>query len=252
MVVPDMQRERLAVLIVLVSLVSMALVGVAVVSPIGAESPDDGADRTISVNAVGGADATPDRAVIRLSATAEGDDPADVRDQLATDADALRVNLEDAGLTDEDYETTEYRIGSPRRPPREERAVPDYRGVHGFEVTLEDPDRVGEIIDAAADATVEVGNVEFTLSEAVREDLRSEAITNAMTDARMQADTIAASGDLHVTSVAHVDATQRRFTPVRYEMDAAASVAPETGTRIDIGDVAVEYAVEVTYKANAG
>ena len=42
-----MQRQGLAVLIVLISLLAMALVGVAVVSPIGAESPEDAADRTV-------------------------------------------------------------------------------------------------------------------------------------------------------------------------------------------------------------
>ncbi|MFO7927382.1 MAG: SIMPL domain-containing protein [Halobacteriota archaeon] len=246
-----MQRDRLAVLIIVTSLVAMALVGVAVVSPIGAQSPDDAADRTISVDAVGGADAPPDRAVVRVAAVAEGDDPAAVRDDLADQADALRSNLDDAGVSEDDYETTEYRIRG--EPPRsqEEREVPEYRGVHAFEVTLDDPDRVGAVIDAAADADAEVQNVEFTLSEATRTELREEAIANAMDDARMQADAIARNGELHVTSVANVDATQRNFTPVRYEMAAGDGATNEPTTSVDLGDVSVEYAVEVTYNATA-
>ena len=61
-----MRREGLAVLIILVSLLAMTLVGVAVVSPIGAQSPDDAADRTVSVDATGSASAAPDRAVVRV------------------------------------------------------------------------------------------------------------------------------------------------------------------------------------------
>lgn len=247
-----MQRKGLAVLIVLVSLLAMTLVGVAVVSPIGAQSPDDAADRTVSVDATGGADAPPDRAVVRVSAVAEGDNPATVRDDLETDTDALRANFAETGLTDDDYETTEYRVRSSRPSPREEDA-PAYRGTHAFEVTLDDPDRVGAVIDATADADAEVGNIEFTLSEAVRTELREEAIANAMADARMQADAIARNGDLHVTSVASVDATQRSFSPVRYEADVAeAPPADGAGTSVDTGDVSVEYAVEVTYNATAG
>jgi uncharacterized protein YggE len=248
-----MQRNKLAILVVLVSLAAMTLLGVAVVSPTGAQSPDDTADRTISVDATGGADAAPDRAIVHVSATAEGDDPGAVRDELAADADALRSNLEEAGVTDENYETTGYRIGEPRRPPREGSEPAGYEGVHTFEVTLDDPDDVGSVIDAAADANAEVDHVEFTLSEVVRTDLREEAIANAMDDARAQADAIATNGDLHVTSVASVDATQQRFSSVHY--DAAPMATPtggSAGTSVETGDVSVEYAVRVTYNATAG
>lgn len=246
-----MQRDRLAVLIILVSILAMTLVGVAVVSPIGAQSPDNAADRTISVDAVGGADAPPDRAVVRVAAVAEGDDPGAVRDDLESTADALRSNLDEAGVSDDAYETTDYRIDSYRPRPQDGRDVPEYRGVHAFEVTLDDPARVGAVIDAAADADAEVQNVEFTLSEATRTELREEAIANAMGDARTQADAIAKNGELHVTSIATVDATQRNFTPVRYEMAAGDGAAGQS-TSVDLGDVSVEYAVKVTYNATTG
>jgi len=248
-----MQRTAIAVLIVLVSLLAMTLVGVAVVSPIGAQSPGDAADRTVSVGATGGADAPPDRAVVRVRAVTEGEDPDAVRRELAADADALRTNLDGIGLTDDDYETTHYRVRSSRVPSREEGEVSAYRGVHGFEVTLDEPDRVGDVIDATADADVEVEGVEFTLSKAVRTDLREEAIANAMSDARMQADAIARNGDLHVASVASVDATQRNVRPVRYEGAAMATPEAESAdTSVETGDVSVEYAVEVTYNATGG
>ncbi len=247
-----MQRERLAVLIITVSLVAMALVGVAVVSPIGADAPADSADRTISVNAVGAADAPPDQATIRVAATATGDDPAAIRDDLATDADALRDALESIGLTDEDYETTDYRITEERRAPEDDRREPTYRGVHAVEVTLDDPDRTGAVIDAAADSDAEIGNVEFTLSDDRRTELREEAIESAMNDARTQADAIANNGELHVTGVQHVDATQRHYSPVRYEAAAGDGAGSAAGTTVDPGDVSVEYEVRVTYNATAG
>ena len=246
-----MQRERLAVLIITVSLVAMTLVGVAVVSPIGADAPSDSADRTIAVSAVGGANAPPDRATVRVAATATGDDPAAVRDELTADADALRDALESAGLTEDDYETTTYRIDENHRRPDERAEGPAYRGVHAFEVTLEDPDRSGAVIDAAADSDAEINDIRFTLSEERRTELRTEAIENAMADARTQADTIAEHGELHVTGVQRVDATQRNFRPVRYEA-AAGDGAGSPETAIETGDVSVEYQVSVTYNATAG
>jgi len=70
-----------------------------------------------------------------------------------------------------------------------------------------------------------------------------------MGDARSQADTIAANGDLAVTSVASVDATQRNFRPVRHELEAADAAGSTTA--VETGDVSVEYAVTVEYNANA-
>lgn len=247
-----MQRDTLSILIVTASLLAMALVGAAVVSPIGADDPASDADRTITVDASGGADTEPDRGVVNTAAVAEGDDPAAVRDELTERADALRTNLEAAGLTDDDYETTEYRIREPRRPPREEGTdEPDYRGVHSFEVNLDDPDRIGAVIDAAADADAEVGDIEFTLSETVRDELREDAIDNAMDDARVQADSIADNGALQVTGVAHVDATQRSFSTVSYEVAATPAPEDDAATDVDTGDVSVTYDVEVTYNATA-
>ena len=245
-----MQRERLAVLIIAVSLLAMTLVGVAVVSPIGAETSSDGADRTIAVSAVGGASASPDRATVRVAATATGDDPAAVRDELTADADTLRDALESVGITEDDYETTAYRIDERHRRPDEKRDAPAYRGVHAFEVTLEDPDRTGAVVDAAANSNAEINDIQFTLSEERRTELRQEAIGNAMADARTQADTIAENGDLRVTGVQRVDATQRNFRPVRYEATAGDGAgSPETA--IETGDVSVEYQVSVTYNATA-
>lgn len=214
----------------------------------GAQSTAQPADHTISVAATGNADASPDRAVVRVAATAEGNSSAEVRDALAAEAEALRAALDELGV---DYETIEYRINSVEereRPPRKEGSSAPYRGVHAYQVTLDDTNRTGAVIDAAADAGAEVSDVELTLSEEKRTELRKEAIRNAMNDARSQADTIAAAGDLQVTNVATVDASQGRYVPVRYEA-AAAGGGAAAETVVSEGEVSVTYRVQVTYNA---
>lgn len=241
-----MQRDRLPVLIVVTALLAVALVGAALVAPSDADDSAP-ADRSITVDATGDADAQPNQAIVRIAATAEGDDPAAVRDSLSEQAAAIRENLAAANVSSDAYETTEYRIREPRRHP-EERDGPAYKGVHTFEVTLADPDRTGAVIDAATDANAEVGSVRFTLSEERRSELREEAITNAMDDARTQTEAIADSGGLQVTDVATVDASQRHYRPVEYEAAAARS-ADASGTMVDTGSVSVGYRVQVTYNA---
>lgn len=248
-----MQRDALPVLVVVVALLGATLAGAALVTATNGDAPaDDPTNRAITVDATGEANAPPDQAVIRVAATAEGDNASAVRESLAADAETLREELAAAGINESSYETTDYHIRERHRPPREgeEREVPTYRGVHAFKVTVDDPERAGDVIDAATAADAEIGTVQFTLSQDTRDDLRADAIDNAMADARTQADAIAANGGLQVTNVATVDASQQRYRPVSY--DGAAAVAERSAgadTQLDTGEVSVAYRVRVTYNA---
>ena len=238
-----MKRDKLPILVVVVALLAAALTGAALVAPSGAQDPDASADRTVAVDATGEADAAPDRAVVRVAVTAEGDDPGVVRDNLTRGADALREEFEAASISTDQYETDEYRIDERRDE------FPPYRGTHRFVVRLDDPGRAGDVIDAAANVSAEVQTVRFTLSEDRRTDLRERAIEDAMTDARSQADTVAANGGLQVTSVVAVDASQQRYRPVEYEAAAPLTASDGGSTSVETGDVSVRYQVRVTYNA---
>ena len=238
-----MKRDRLPILVVVVALLGATLAGAALVAPTGAQDADANADRTIAVEATGTADAAPDRAVVRVAVTAEGDDPGVVRDNLTRGADALRGEFEAAGIDTDQYETDEYRIDERRD------GFPPYRGTHSFAVRLDDPQRAGDVIDAAANVGAEVQTVRFTLSDDRRTDLRERAIEDAMGDARSQADTVATNGGLQVTSVVAVDASQQRYRPVAYDTAAPRTTASDGSTSVETGDVSVRYQVRVTYNA---
>lgn len=246
-----MERTHLTILGIGLTVLVVGLVGAMALSgAVGADSPQDNStaesdlDQYISVNAVGEAEAEPDKATISVAVTAQGDDPRQIRDELATGAEELQRALDEAGV---EYETTEYSINQPRH--HRESPEHDYEGVHAFTVTLEDPDRVGEIIDAVAGTGAEVGNIQLTLSDEKRNQLRDEAIQNAMDDARQQAETIATAGSLEVTGVISVDATQHHFSPVAYDA-AATEDAGAPPTDIRTGDVTVTYNVDVKFEAN--
>ncbi|SEM99768.1 hypothetical protein SAMN05216388_1001113 [Halorientalis persicus] len=212
----------------------------------------DTSSQTVTVAGDGSASAQPDQAVLRLAVTVEGDDPSAIRSQLASGTSDLRSALSDANVATEDIETVGYSIEEPpRRVPPGERAEsePELRGVHTFEVTLDDTDRAGTVVDAAADAGAEVQSVRFTLAEDTREDLRNQALENAMANARGQADTLASAGGLSVTGVARIDATNTNYRPVAYE-DTARQAASGV-TTIETGDVSVETSVRVVYNASS-
>jgi len=237
-----MQQKSQAVIAIAVVVLTAA--AVVAVGGVGAQSPAEApGEQSISVSATGSAEASPDQAIVRVTVTAEGDDPASVRDEIATGVADLRGALDELGV---EYETVRYEIDQHHDD------TPQYRGDHAIRVTVDDTDAVGEVVDAAADSDAEVDTVRFTLSDERRAELRDRAIEDAMSDARAQATQIAAAGDLTVTTVDSVQTSQRRYTPVRYGARAggdAASATPETA--LEGGAVSVTYGVQVTYNATA-
>jgi uncharacterized protein YggE len=247
-----MTRKSHAVLGLTVLLVVVAA-GIVGLGAAGAQSAGETpGEQTITVSATGSAGASPNQAVVRVSVTAAANDSATVRDDLAAGAETLRTAFDDLGV---DYETARYTIEEQAEPrdPREPGGTPgasspDYRGIHSFEITLDDTGRVGAVIDATADAGAEVNDVTFTLSDQRRTELRDQAIETAMSDARTQATTLATAGNLTVTNVATIEASQYHYSPVRYE-DAAGGDAGNAATVVDGGEVSVTYDVRVTYNA---
>lgn len=252
---------RTASAVALVALVSLALAGATVGVGTGAMALQEdnrtqtaaGADRSITVTGRASAEGPPDEAVVTVAAVAEGEDPAAVRGALATNADALRQSLRDAGIADEQVATVEFRIDEPHRPPDEPHRPPDgrdadYRGVHAFRLTVDDVARAGAVVDAAADAGAEVRYVVFGLSDERRAELRDRALADAMDDARRQADTLAAAGGLEAAEVRRVDASDGRFDPV-YGDGRLAEEAGGGETVFSPDDVTVHVDLRATYDA---
>jgi len=249
------RNYRLPLIAVATLLVAVLAAGVVGLGVVGADEPTDrtdtqplpaegeSPDRTIAVSATGTASVAPDEAVVRVTVTAEGAETDTVRDELAANSTDLESRLEELGV---EYRTTRYEIETQRAP--RDRDVPDAVGRHSYEVTVDDPDRVGDVIDAAATAGAEVDGIDLTLSEATREQLRETAIERAMGDARTQAETIAETANLTLGDPVSVDATRSRFSPVRLQADFAAEAGDAAPTEIATGDVSVTYGVEVVYR----
>jgi hypothetical protein len=167
-------------------------------------TPASETDSTIHVAGSGSADAEPNQAVVRVAVEAVGADAATARRRLAANTSRMRTALDDIGIGDDRTTTERYDIYQDRRPPREDGADPrvQYRASHDFEITVTDPDRVGEVIDTAVrNGATEVADVSFTLSTERRRTLERRARSAAMADARPKARALATDANLTVTGV---------------------------------------------------
>ncbi|MFQ3293430.1 MAG: hypothetical protein ACI9PP_000994 [Halobacteriales archaeon] len=240
--------------------VAVALVGAGVVAAdlgaddtqpsVSASEQTDVPTRTVEVSATGSTETQPDKAVVRVSIETTADDPTAARDRVAANVSRMQDALVDAGLEESQIRTTDFDLRERReRPPRESEEAPEteYWASHQFVIEVNDVDRVGEIVDVGIDnGATNVDDVRFTVSDETRQELRTEALETAMSDARQQADTIASSADLEISGVVSASTTDVHVPTRRATMEAAADGG---GTNFNSGPVSVTATVSVTYNA---
>lgn len=210
-------------------------------------APEDPAEREIEVSARGEVETEPDQATLSVGVEATGDSADEVESDLAEQADDLRDAFGDLGLSEDDVESGRYDV-------RPERNGNRYRGSHRFQLTLQDPDRVGEVIDAVTAAGADdVGRINFGLTDETRAALRDSALEEALENADDEARAIAADRNVTITGTKSVSTRNVDVVPVRAEYDATtAEVADDDAdasprTEIDSGPVTVTASVDVVY-----
>jgi uncharacterized protein YggE len=134
----------------------------------------------------------------------------------------------------------------------EEPTITGYSAVNVVQVTLDDLAKIGTVIDSATLAGANhVQGIQFTLRD--QDAVRAEALRQAATRARAEADVLAAALALKVVRVLSVEENSPRMVPVRAYMGAprttaitAATTPVEAGTLDVTADVMLTVEVSPT------
>lgn len=212
------------------------------------------ADRTVKVAASGQVQTAPDRAVIRVAVTARADSIETVRQQLAENASQLRTALREAGLNSDQITSARYDIGRNHR--HEERpSEPKFQGQHSFVVTVNETSRAGEIVVTAVEnGATRIENVQFTITQDTRRNLREQALSKAIENAQGKA-AVAANGTglklAGVHTVVTVDVSTQPVRQTKVEYAATSAGGGDTATSFEGGTVTVTTDVVVVYNATS-
>lgn len=211
--------------------------------------------RTVAVAASGHIQTAPDRAVVEVAVTARADSVEAVRRQLAENASRMRTALLEEGLDADQITSARFDIG--RNFRHEERPeAPEFRGQHAFTVTLNDTDRAGEIVVTAVEnGATNVDEVRFTITPDTRRDLRKQALSKAVENARGKASVIATGTGLELAGVRTVQTAGVSTDPFRQREVAFAAAGGGAGggapTSFEGGKVTVTAQVSVIYNATS-
>lgn len=207
--------------------------------------------QTIAVSANGQLQTAPDKALVRVAVTARADSVETVRQQLAENASRMRTALQGTGLDADQIVSSRYDIGRNFRR-EEQREAPKFRGQHSFVVTVTDPDRAGEVVvTAVQNGATSVEEVQFTITQQTRRDLRKQALANAVENARAKANVMANGTGLTLGEVRTVQTGDISVQPTRQEEFALAAGGDGGGggepTSFEGGKVSVTAQATVVY-----
>lgn len=211
--------------------------------------PADGDTTTgISVSGQGIAAAAPDIASLSLGVSTRADTARQARDDAAASMADLIASLEDNGIAEKDYHTSQFSIDPDIDfLPNGEEVIRGYRVTSLLSVTVRDPDRVGEVIDDAVDAVgdpIRVQGIAFSIEDAAA--VQSEARAQAMADARARAEELAELAGVSLGDpIAISESSSGGQPPIFFEAFAARE--GEVGTPISPGQLEVTVTVQVTY-----
>jgi len=197
--------------------------------------------------------ARPDRVQIDIGVTTRAAQSQEAASQNAREVDAVLAAVRKATPAAV-LKTISYSLNPTYQyhPKGEEPTITGYSAVNVVQVTLDDLARIGTVIDSATQAGANhVQGIQFTLRD--QDAVRAEALRQAATRARAEAEVLAAALGLKVVRVLGVEENSPRVMPVRAYLGAqramAAAAAPtpvEAGTLEVTADVMLTVEVSPT------
>jgi uncharacterized protein YggE len=214
----------------------------------GTSQGTDTNQKTISLTGSGSASAQADQATVDLGVQITAESAKEAIGENADNMSAVIAAIKALGVSEDDIVTTSYSVYPQYDYTDSGRVFKGYTVTNLVQITVKDLDKVGDVIDAAAAAGAnQINGISFGLSDAKREELKSNAYITALTDAQDKAEIIASTLGLSISGVQSV--TENSYVPVMsYSVaegvDMAKSYAP---TPVLSGELAVTVNVYIVF-----
>ncbi len=233
--------------------IALMVLCAAVIGNVTAEQSEESRDKLIHVSGTGKVTTTPDQAVIVFAVETENADAKVAQQQNAQRMDAVINALKNAGIPAKDIRTAGYNIipvtESDNRGLTTSK-VKYYRVINSLEVTLNDVNRAGEIVDLAiASGANRVDRFAFTLSDARQQEFRSQALNAAVAQARGDANVVAAALGKTIVDVKDVS-VGNNYVPMAYDsryMNMEKAAGGAVPTPLEVGEIDVTASVSISY-----
>lgn len=205
----------------------------------------------IWVTGQGEAMAVPDIAELRLGVEARADTVAEAQTQASEAMDKVVVALKDNGVAEKDIQTQRFSIYPVTRWIREkdEEEIIGYRVTNIVVAKIREMDKVGDIIDAVAEAggdLTRIQGISFSVDDPTP--YYEEARAKAVKDAKDKALQLADLADVKLGKPTYISEGATYLPPVvRGLPEAEAVPMPAPETPISLGELKITLTIQIAY-----
>jgi uncharacterized protein YggE len=208
---------------------------------------------TVTGNGQATIEAVPDLVAVYFNVETEGETSKEAKDKNAEIVDDLIISLLKEGFERKDIQTQNFNIYPDYDWNNGNREIKGYRATHSIKIELstEEFDKIGEVIDAGVDAGAGISYINFELTQEKQNEYKAEALKLAAQDAKIKAESVAEGLGKNLGKLVSVSDSYFNYSPWRiYEMDEGQTVgmAKEATTNIQPGEQEISASVRVIYK----
>lgn len=194
--------------------------------------------------------AAPDTAHITLGVETSDRSADQAAQENAERMARVLAALKTLGLTDSEISTSGYNIYSYdqtfNRNTAEETTITTYNVQNRINVTTNDLDQVGKIVDVAVKAGVnQIQGVRFDLAD--KQELQLQALKNAIKQAKGKAKAMAESAEIILGGIATITEDYGTYAPMNDTMVFKAQESRGAGTSINPSDIEVSAKVTMEF-----
>ena len=232
-------------------LMIFALIEVMVVGAYPAISSAEERDRnTITVQGSSSITVSPTIAYVSIGVTTFNKNAASAQSENAVKMDRVYKTLASLGIKKDKIKTVNYNI-SPRYDYKNNVAtLAGYNVINSIRVTVNDLKKVSDVLDMTIKEGVNQSNsISFGVTDEERDRLYLQALSQAVSNAKEKANTIAAAAGIAISKPANIiEGSSAHFVQPNYRAMDMAKMASETApTPISEGELMIEANVTVIY-----
>ncbi len=223
----------------------IALVAALAILALSKYDADD--KNTISVSGNSQIMVSPDQAAIYANVNTEANTSKEAQSKNSETSDRVIAALKQAGVKQEDIETTNYYLSKKTvwNPLTQRPEDQGYILSHTMKITTRNLDTVGNLVDTAVNSGANgIERISFELQNETALNAKNQALIKASDDAREKAQSLADSLGLKLGKVASVQESNYRLVPFEY---APSDLAKTESTQIMPQKVDVTSSVTVVY-----
>ena len=202
----------------------------------------------IWVSGQGKVSVTPDIAILSLGVEAQANTVSEARGKAAEAMEAIITALKEGGMAEKDIRTFRFSISQVWDRMTDERKVTGYRVSNMVSARIRELDKVGVIIDAAAEAGgdfIRIHGVAFTVEDPTP--YHYEARKKAFADARSKAEQLAELAGVTLGKAIYITEGMGYLPPMPKGMEVAIPGEPGVPTPIMPGEQVIIINVQVAF-----